>query len=350
MNLNKTQKLLTNFLIRNFFIISVFLSILIGFIIGLLTRQDNKNVVLLKWLTLPGELFLRALKLIIVPILFVGVINATSTQSPRNNLKISLVCIGFIALTHILSSLIGLLGCLSLNLLSSNQTLSAIIPQFQQNRTIAQKDLYDIAGDILRNMIPKNLIKAATNQEMTKFNGQFKRVEYIEGSNILGLLTFSILIGVASSILPKSKSKMFRQFFKSCNEVLSLAMKWIIYIFSPLGIGSLIIEAVHEVKDFNERLRTMALFALICVSCLIFYGFFVLSFMSFLFTRKNPFKMYLDFFEAALLAFASTSGAVCMPKSIEICNEKLKMDKRFSEFTIPFYTALQSDGNFYIIS
>ncbi len=64
----------------------------------------------------------------------------------------------------------------------------------------------------------------------------------------------------------------------------------------------------------------------------------------FLFTRKNPLKLYLVFIEPMLLSFASTSGAVCISKSIEMC-DSLKMDKRISKFSIPFYTALQSDGS-----
>ena len=46
-----------------------------------------------------------------------------------------------------------------------------------------------------------------------------------------------------------------------------------------------------------------------------------------------------------LLAFASTSGAVCIHKSIDICENKLKMDSRLSRFTIPFFTTLQGDGS-----
>jgi len=68
--------------------------------------------------------------------------------------------------------------------------------------------------------------------------------------------------------------------------------------------------------------------------------------------RQNPFKYYFYFLEPALLAAASTSGAVCMHKSLEICEQKLKMDQRISRFTIPFYTALQADGSaiFIVIS
>ncbi len=60
--------------------------------------------------------------------------------------------------------------------------------------------------------------------------------------------------------------------------------------------------------------------------------------------RKNPLKMYFVFLEPMLLSFASTSGAVCISKSIDVC-DNLKMDKRISKFAIPFYTALQADGS-----
>lgn len=66
-------------------------------------------------------------------------------------------------------------------------------------------------------------------------------------------------------------------------------------------------------------------------------------------TRKNPLKLYLVFMEPMLLAFASTSTAVCISESIEVCETKLKIDGRITKFGIPFYTALQSDGSLIFI-
>jgi Na+/H+-dicarboxylate symporter len=212
-----------------------------------------------------------------------------------------------------------------------------------------QKTTYDIIADILRSLVPKNIIKAATNQEITKYvlnenQTTYKRtVQYIEGTNILGILVFALLIGLATSVLDE-KAKLFRDFFKAANDVVILVLKWLI-LLAPIGIASLIIEAIIDIEDLGESFKRIGLFAGVCVAVLIFYGTFVLGLMIFVLTRKNPFKYYYYFLESMLLAFASTSGAVCIHKNLEICEHKVKMDPRLSRFTIPFFTTIQADGS-----
>lgn len=218
-----------------------------------------------------------------------------------------------------------------------------------------QKTVYDIIVDILRNLIPKNIIKAATHQEMTKYyynanksaiNGteEFDRVvEYIDGSNILGVLSFSVLIGLSASML-HDRVGIFRDFFKALNDIIILCLRWLITI-APIGIASLIIDACFEVEDFGDSFRKIGLFTGICIAALLFYGVIVLCLLIFITIRKNPFPYYAYFLEPALLAFASGSGAVCIHKGIDVCETKIKMDTRVSRFGIPFFTALQADGS-----
>ncbi len=193
-----------------------------------------------------------------------------------------------------------------------------------------QKTTYDIIADILRSLVPKNIIKAATNQEITRYvlnenQTTYKRtVQYIEGTNILGILVFALLIGLATSVLDE-KAKLFRDFFKAANDVVILVLKWLI-LLAPIGIASLIIEAIIDIEDLGESFKRIGLFAGVCVAVLIFYGTFVLGLMVFVLTRKNPFKYYYYFLESMLLAFASTSGAVCIHKNLEICEHKVKSD------------------------
>ena len=119
----------------------------------------------------------------------------------------------------------------------------------------------------------------------------------------------------------------------------------LICLLAPIGIASLIIEAILSVEDLGESFKQIGVFAGLCVGVLLFYGVVVLGLLVFAFTRQNPVKYYYYFLEPMLLAFASTSGAVCMQKNIDICDNKIKMDQRMSRFTIPFYTTLQADGS-----
>lgn len=328
-------------------LVSILVSILIGFSIGIGLKSGQVDKRIVEWLTLPGNLFIRSLEMLIVPVVFVGVVSATGSLSAKSNLKITLICVGLCFLTHILATIVGLFGSLLLISLSSkNPDSIAKIESVGK-----QKTAYDIIADILRNLIPKNIIKATTNQELTKYylvnttnsSEYVRKVEYIEGTNILGVLIFALLIGLSASVLDK-KAELFREFFRSCNDVVILVLRWLILV-APVGIASLIIEAIYDVDDLGESFKRIGLFTGLCIVALLVYGVFVLSLMVFAFTRKNPFKYYLSFLEPMLLAFASTSGAVCIHKSIDICENELEIDSRMARFTIPFYTTLQGDGS-----
>jgi Na+/H+-dicarboxylate symporter len=347
--LTKFRKFLKN----NLLILSILLSIIVGFAFGILLRYvldaSNKDIVL--WFTLPGKLFIRALELLIVPVVFVGVVTATASLSPKNNMKITLICLGLVVGTHVAATLVGLGGSLILTAASPNTAPSTTTTANSTEVPSKQKDTYDIIADILRNLIPNNVIKAAMDQEITRYSSKVtangtveytRYVEYISGSNILGILFFSILLGLASSVL-EERARLFRELFHSANDVVILSLHWLI-LCAPVGIASLIVDAVFSIGDVSDSFRQIGLFAGLCVVALLIYGVLVLGAMLFVFTRRNPLRYYLLFAEPALLAFASTSGAVCIHKSLEVCDDKVKMDPRLSKFTIPFFTALQADG------
>ena len=295
---------------KNQLLFYILLSLIVGFTIGLTLKQFSNTESITIWLKLPGYLFIRCLELLILPVIFVGIVSSTSTFSAKKNIRITLICILFIFLTHLISVLTGLCGSLILikllNINKNNETLTnttlIISTKLIDNH---QKSIYDIISDILRNIIPKNIVKATTHQEITKLNV----VKYIDGTNLLGILFFAILIGLATSVLDDSKVKVFKQFFQSANEIFIQCLNWII-LLSPVGICSLIIEAIDEIDSISDSFKKICLFVVICSGTLIFYGGFVLSALIFIVTRLNPFKYYLIFLEPALLAFASTSGAV----------------------------------------
>lgn len=348
---NSFKKKFKTWLKSNLMFIAIILSIIIGFSIGLgirlssLSENDNKL-----WFTLPGKLFIRSLELLIIPVIFFGVVSATSMLNPKTNAKLSLICVIFIYGSHLVACVLGITSSFAFSLMSNNRTNNAFIKNSKIQRI--EKNFYDIVSDIFRSLIPKNIIRATINQEITKYNPvedengtiTFKRsVVFIDGTNLLGILVFALFIGIASSIIGE-KGAAFRSFIESTNYVFTKVLSWFIMI-APIGIASLIIDTVLDINDFKQTLAEIGLLTVLVTSTCLFYGIIVLSIVLFLFIRKNPFIYFLYFAEPILLAFASTSGAVCIHKAIEVCEQKLKMNPTITRFSLPFFTALQSDGS-----
>jgi solute carrier family 1 (high affinity glutamate transporter) protein 2 len=328
----------------NIILISIIISTIIGFSVGITLKYSNmKNSEISAWLILPGKLFLRCLRLFIIPVIFFGVLNATSSLNTSSNTKLTSICFLFVFATHIIACLIGIAGSF---IFSTFRTNSTQILTSATQRDLTQKTVYDIFVDILNNLIPKNIFKATMYQEFTKYelvnstvNSSIierKRITNdVPDTNVLGILTFAIIIGMATGSIGE-KGQSFRSLIQSINHVVMKVLRWII-LLGPIGFISLIIDAVLNI-NLENNLKELAIFVVVVVSCCLFYGIIVLSVACFVFTRKNPFKHYLNFLDPILLAFASTSSGVCIHRSIETCENKLYLNPIITRFSFPFYT------------
>ena len=169
--LQSVGKAIWGFVKSNLLLVLILVAILVGFGIGFAFRESawygTDNVL---WFTLPGTLFIRSLQLLIIPVIFVGVVNATSAFSAKENMRITLICIGFCFSTHVLACLIAVFSGLILVAASEKKTdptvpgsnTTTILP-------VPNKGAYDIAADLLINLIHINIFKATTNQDLSRY-------------------------------------------------------------------------------------------------------------------------------------------------------------------------------------
>jgi solute carrier family 1 (high affinity glutamate transporter) protein 2 len=331
------------------------LAIVLGFAVGITVKlkfsdySNYKNLIL--WLTLPGKIFLRSLEAFMLPLIFVGVSTSTFRLKPKINLRLTIICLLIILATHLVACVVGIVGSLLFPVIIAD-------PNYKTNATatgslrVEKKSLYYIFADILYNLVPKNLIKSTLYQELIQYEqnatstAKFStkpKIQLVESSNVLGILFFAILIGMAAGASGK-KGESFRSFMEALNSIITIIIKWLISI-APIGFASLIVDSVVEMSDLSKNFKLLGLFALIVTSCCLFYGILILSTFGFVILRKNPFRYYMDFSGSMLLGFTSVTSSVCIHKTIQTCEDKLKLDSRISRFCVPFYTAVQSDGS-----
>jgi solute carrier family 1 (high affinity glutamate transporter) protein 2 len=142
----------------------------------------------------------------------------------------------------------------------------------------------------------------------------------------------------------EAKAKLVGDICDAFNNAMLQMLKWLMVI-SPIGIASLIAEAVFSVENLSSSIEMILILALITTASIVVYVTAVLSALYWLFTFQNPFHKYVDFFETSFLAFATNMQYACMQKAIECCEQKLGVDSRITRFCIPFYTTLQSTGS-----
>lgn len=363
--LKKKACCLTNKVVKfvktNLMLILTFAGIILGFSSGFVIREIHPSTEALTWIGMPGELFLRILKLLILPLIVCSVISGSAGLDPKSNGKISAISFVYILLTNILGCVLGVVLCLILKPgdgdMLATETKETVIMETQ-----------DIFSDLLRNIFPDNLIKATFVQyqtvntvskhdvERNTTNGTvLDSVQVINkshketgGTNVLGLIAVCTLIGIAASRL-KKQTKVFIDFFNGGMEVFLQILRWFLWI-TPIGITSLIAVSIANMTTIGSVFEQLGMFVVTVTLGIVIQQLIILPLLLFVFTRRNPYLFLITIARPWMMGLATTSTAVAIPEMLNACEVKNNIDKRVSRFVIPFCVTLNSDGSAFYIS
>ncbi|KAJ8309688.1 hypothetical protein KUTeg_011553 [Tegillarca granosa] len=302
----------------NLLLILTLCGILVGFCIGFGIRELHPTEDALTWIGMPGDIFLRVLKLMILPLIVCSVISGTASLDPKSNGKISGVAFVYIVLTNILGCVLG--GALSLAIKPGIGGQSIAVQNV--TNTIQTQDIF---VDLLRNIFPDNIVEASFAQAQTKYtstniiktkngtNGTiYEKLELlqkqrgkVDGTNVLGLVMACTVIGIAAGQM-KSKAKPFLEFFSISSEVMLIVLRWFMWL-TPIGVTSLVIVSISDVDDIGDVFEKLGLFVATVTIGIILLHVVFLPLILFLTTRRNPYAYIVSIGKAWMIGFAATS-------------------------------------------
>nr|KAG5698013.1 hypothetical protein BaRGS_005831 [Batillaria attramentaria] len=222
----------------------------------------------------------------------------------------------------------------------------------------------DIFADLLRNIVPSNIVEVGFRKAQTKYstnteevtrtlaNGtqvietivtQTKSSGKSDSVNVIGLIFVAAVLGIAANRIGK-RGKPFVKFFVSAAEIVIVALRWFFWT-SPLGVASLIAKAIAGIDDLEDSFSKLGMFVVVVVVGMVIYQFGVLSLLLFLFTRRNPIKFHISILRPYFIGFASTSTAVALPEMLYCCEVKNGIDRRVARFAVPFSVTLSANGS-----
>ncbi|XP_069133835.1 putative sodium-dependent excitatory amino acid transporter glt-3 isoform X2 [Argopecten irradians] len=326
----------------NLLVVTTLLGVAVGFAIGFGVRATNPSDDDLMWLGIIGELYLRMLKMMIVPLIIASVIAGTATMDPKSNGKISMVCIAYLILTNFIGSLVGCIMAViirpgaGMSNSGSSRDLDSVTMETQ-----------DIFADLLRNLLPDNLIQASFQQTQTKYhietvlknltmNGtvisrEFKQIsgKYVGSagsSNILGLIMASMLFGVATGAV-RDAGMTFGNFFTSATDVIMQILKWIIRT-TPFGVASLIAKTIASTENIQEDFRRLGVYSATVIASLLICSIIFVPVAYSLITRKPPFRFMFSVVNVLMIGFATSSSAIAIPESLKALEDVNRVDRR----------------------
>lgn len=287
--------------------------ILISMVVGAEIGNDFPSIATnLRVLSL---IFLKLIKTIIAPLLFGTLVVGIAGHS---NLK-QVGRMGWKSLLYfeVVTTIALFIGLLAINL--SKAGVGIVLPEASHEELppVASQS----AKDIILHVFPENIAKS------------------IADGQVLQIVVFSILFGIALAMLDENKRKPMLSFAEGLSEVMFKFTNIIMY-FAPIGVGAAIAYTVGHM-GLGILVNLFQLLATLYVA-LIFFLLFVLLPVGLM--VKLPFKKFLSLIaEPVSIAFATTSSEAALPRAMEAM-EKLGVPRKIVAFVIPTGYSFNLDG------
>ncbi|KAL1463793.1 hypothetical protein WDU94_015505 [Cyamophila willieti] len=294
----------------------------------------------------PGELFLKMLKCLIVPLLVSSIVSAIGGLDLSLSKKVGYRSIAYYCATTSLAVMEGIILVCTIRPGVGHES-ARDNPTGNFSKTTLTTDTL---MDLTRNMFPDNIMRATMYQYQTKLvQDPSKPIEewkmdgnWVVGSNVLGLVFFSIAMGIAIACKGKA-GKPLLQVFDSLGEVIMMITTWVIWI-SPFGIFFLVAEKIIEMKSLSDTIGQLGLYFITVLLGLMIHGFILLPAMYTFFVREWPFRFTANMGQAIATAFGTASSNASLPVSMQCLEEKNKIDPRISRFVMPIGATINMDG------
>jgi proton glutamate symport protein len=274
-----------------------------------------------------GQLFLNALKMLIVPLIVSSIIVGVSGLGGSEHLgRLGGKTIGYYAMTSLLAILVGLTLA---NLIQPGVVegdpaevfgFSAEAAALQER--IGSRDAGDVVEVFLR-MIPTNVIEAAADGQM------------------LGLIFFSLLYGFFLARLAEDQGRVQRRFFEGLFEIM-MRITDLIMRFAPIGVFALVAKTVADTG--LEAFGPLALFFLTVTLALATHILVVLPLLLYVLGGVDPRRHYAAMGAALVTAFSTASSSATLPITMDCVEKNAGVSNRTSSFVLPLGATINMDG------
>ncbi|CAF1197576.1 unnamed protein product [Rotaria sp. Silwood1] len=316
---------LCNNLLLTLTIAGVFLGLLLGFLCRL-SKPSAETVMILSF---PGDILMRMLKMLILPLITSSLITGLAVLDPKSSGKLGIYALTYYFCTTILAAILGIILVQVIrpgergNKAQVRSELLGEDPKADQITTLdAIFDLFRVNG---------------TNVTKVKFN-----TRYVAGTNFLGLITFCCAFGITIGTMGQRGEPMLH-FFLILNEIVMKLIKLAMW-YSPFGIMFLVAGKILEIEDLLKLAQSLGMYALTVLTGLAIHSLVTLPLIFYVITRRNPFVFYKGMLQAWLIGIGTGSSAASLPVTFRCLEETLKLDRRVTRFVLPIGATVNMDG------
>lgn len=275
---------------------------------------------LIPYVSWMGVIFLRALNMVVVPLIFSSIVSGVASIGGGSNLgRLGVKTMSF----YIGTSLIAILtGLFFVNLFQPGVGTNLGAAGEVQSLQPANNSV----GDILIRTIPDNVFDA-----MSK--GQ-----------ILPVIFFAILFGFFITQIQTEKQQLLTGFFDSVFEVMMKITTFVI-LFTPLGIFAIVSkEVAKNIGSLSNIAGSLGMYMLTVLIALLVHGAIILPLLVKFLGKANPLKHFRNMATPLLTAFSTSSSNAALPLSMVAVEEKDGVSGKITSFTLPLGATVNMNG------
>uniref|UniRef100_A0A336L7L8 Amino acid transporter n=1 Tax=Culicoides sonorensis TaxID=179676 RepID=A0A336L7L8_CULSO len=353
MNLMKMKKIKVSPVLReNLLTICTVVAVILGIVVGLAIRftTEKWNEREIAYMYFIGDIFLRMLKALILPLIISSLISAVGNLDLSLSGKIGSRAVGYYLLTTVMAVVLGIILVVSIQPGNRIGT-TEVQADTSKGRNIT---ITDTLLDLVRNMFPPNIVQACIEQfqtvlsppksnpnelDLTKWS---MGSEWIHQMNILGLVVCAIVFGIALSSTRNESRNVLKVIVEFSHVVMKIT-GWVIWL-SPIGIIFLIMSKMLEMEDLGSLFGSLGLYTVTVSGGILFHGFVILPLIFFFLTRENPYAFISKMGKALATAFGTSSSSATLPVTMQCLEDNAKVDPRVSRFVLPIGATINMDG------
>ncbi|XP_034071288.1 solute carrier family 1 member 7a [Gymnodraco acuticeps] len=368
---------------QNGLLILSVLAVVIGCLLGFFLRGKRLSEQEVKYFQFPGELLMRMLKMLILPLVVSSLMSGLAALDAKCSSRLGIMTISYYLWTTFVAVVVGILMVYIIHPGGAAQ---------KEDSDGSKKPMTSSADallDLIRNMFPANLVQATFQQYRTQrvpelipkptvaqlLDETTTRRVYIygiqddngtdiqnfsldltpppdvimktspgtsEGMNVLGIVIFSATMGIMLGRMGPNGSALVN-FCQSVNEAVLKIVAIVIWYF-PFGIVFLVAGKILEMDDPSAMGKKLGFYAITVVMGLVLHGLFILPAMYFFITKKSPIVYIRGILQALLISLATSSSSATLPITFKCLLENNHIDRRIIRFVLPVGATINMDG------
>src|SRR5688572_30820770 len=310
---------------------------LIGFLVGLVaglivytTQRDAAWVeVVTTYVTQPiGQIFLRLLFMLVIPLLFSALVVGISEMGEVRALK--RVGLRTLAYTVIVSSIAVAISLLVVNIFKPGAGVdpeaAATMLAAQEGRAseIVKTGAEQPSGIDAFATIPNNLVEVMGSN-----------------SSILSVMFFALFFGIGLLLTDTPASRALKQGFEGLFDV-TMRLIMIVIRLAPIAVACFMFN-LAALFGWDLLIRLSAYVGVVLLALAI-QMFVVFPALLASLGNKNPITFFKQTQEASLMAFSTASSNATLPTALRVADEKLGLPRRVSRFVLTIGATANQNG------